>query len=646
MKKYISPFLLFFGVVTFGVSVFVGYYVVPYKVRENVMEQSKIVMGNTRFQNWEVIPIPLFQHLYFFNVTNPNEVVQGGKPILQEIGPYVYQQKRRKFDIVFNDQNDTIFYREKADYFFRLDLSKGSESDRITFVNLPLVGTANKALKLDSFTRYVISETVAEHPEEQLYVNLEIGELTFKGKYLPFMKDLSELKGEEVLPDNTFGLYYKKNGTDQGRFEIYSGAKRPEKFGEVVTWNGKHELEWWNDQYCNRINGTDGGIFKPYATKDRIFQMFIPGLCRSFRFTFESEKEVEGIPTIKYSIAPSFFESAKTNPDNACYCEDPEKDFKNCPESGVTDLSNCGKVGMMLSQPHFYQGSDYYVNQSVGLHPEKARHEMALYIEPYTGVSAKVHVRFQMNVQLTPNKYFRPLKKIPRMVHPLFWVDQSVQVPEESLAVLREKLYGTINTANTLTHIGIIVGCVLIILSLLFFFLCSRDVAVEDKKIECVSYQPQRTFSAEKLSLAVNGVANGGPRYTKEPTKSYNPDECVQLLTQNGNLPQHTSQPQENQTSLFEAASPEPDDIIVVPASPIVVAIDGGNIPLPQVASTPQSQPEQAAAVLRDSIRTPDSCLSPFPTVTDYSSALSLADPISANALKDTIEAMSSYENL
>ncbi|CAL8137071.1 unnamed protein product [Orchesella dallaii] len=643
MKRYISPVLLFFGVLTFGAAVFVGYYVVPYKIRENVMEQSKIVRGNTRFKAWEVVPIPLFQHLYFFNVTNPQEVTKGGRPILQEIGPYVYQQKRRKYNIVFNEQNDTIFYREKTEIFFRPDLSKGSESDRITFVNLPLVGTANKALNLDQLTRYVISDVLAGYPEEQLYINLEIGELTFKGKYMPFMKDLSELKGEEVMPDNTFGLYYKKNGTDQGRFEMYSGVKYPKKFGEVVSWNGIRELEWWNDQYCNRMNGTDSGVFKPFATKDRILHMFIPALCRSFRFTFESENEVDGIPVIKYSIPPSFFESGKTNPDNLCFCEDP----KNCPEDGVFEMTNCGKVGMVLSQPHFYQGSEFYVNQSVGLEPKKDKHEMALYIEPYTGVSAKVNVRFQMNVELKPNRYFRPLKKVQRMVHPLFWVDQSLQIPVESSTTLREKLYGTINTANVLTHVGMIVGSVFIILSLLFFYLCSRDpnTDIEEKKVECVSYQPQRAFSTEKLALAVNGIANGGLRISQSPPKnSHQPEETVHLLQQNGSVPPNIAQ--ENQPSAsvettlhLPSTTPAQDDIDAQ-INPSVILNDDTNNSTAETVTLPQDP------LLRDSIKTPDSGLGPFPSVTDYPSALSLADPISANALNDIIEAMSSYENL
>lgn len=47
--------------------------------------------------------------------------------------------KMEKFDIAFNQINGTVFYREKIDYFFRADLSNGSESDPISFPNVPYV---------------------------------------------------------------------------------------------------------------------------------------------------------------------------------------------------------------------------------------------------------------------------------------------------------------------------------------------------------------------------------------------------------------------------------------------------------------------------------------------------------------------------
>lgn len=35
-----------------------------------------------------------------------------------------------------------------------------------------------------------------------------VGELTFKGRFEPMMEALAELKGEAILPNNTFGLFY------------------------------------------------------------------------------------------------------------------------------------------------------------------------------------------------------------------------------------------------------------------------------------------------------------------------------------------------------------------------------------------------------------------------------------------------------
>jgi hypothetical protein len=44
------------------------------------------------FGMWENIPFPLHFEVMFFNVTNPDEVVSGKqKPILVELGPYVYR---------------------------------------------------------------------------------------------------------------------------------------------------------------------------------------------------------------------------------------------------------------------------------------------------------------------------------------------------------------------------------------------------------------------------------------------------------------------------------------------------------------------------------------------------------------------------
>ena len=43
------------------------------------------------FDKWRELPIPLTFKIYVFNVTNTEEVNEGSKPEVKEIGPYVYK---------------------------------------------------------------------------------------------------------------------------------------------------------------------------------------------------------------------------------------------------------------------------------------------------------------------------------------------------------------------------------------------------------------------------------------------------------------------------------------------------------------------------------------------------------------------------
>lgn len=40
---------------------------------------------------FEEVPFAINFRVYIFNVTNPDEVTAGGKPILQELGPYHFE---------------------------------------------------------------------------------------------------------------------------------------------------------------------------------------------------------------------------------------------------------------------------------------------------------------------------------------------------------------------------------------------------------------------------------------------------------------------------------------------------------------------------------------------------------------------------
>ena len=67
---------------------------------------------------WADIPAPLLTKVYLFNVSNPKEVSStGAKPILKEVGPFVFDEYHKKVKIQWNENNDTVTYQQIRPYF-------------------------------------------------------------------------------------------------------------------------------------------------------------------------------------------------------------------------------------------------------------------------------------------------------------------------------------------------------------------------------------------------------------------------------------------------------------------------------------------------------------------------------------------------
>lgn len=46
--------------------------------------------GSDQFERWTVMPQPMHFKVYMFNITNHDDVMNGAKPVLEELGPYVF----------------------------------------------------------------------------------------------------------------------------------------------------------------------------------------------------------------------------------------------------------------------------------------------------------------------------------------------------------------------------------------------------------------------------------------------------------------------------------------------------------------------------------------------------------------------------
>ena len=55
------------------------------------LQHVKLVNGSAATNQFMHSSAPLYSKYYFFNITNPQEILQGATPQVKEIGPFVYR---------------------------------------------------------------------------------------------------------------------------------------------------------------------------------------------------------------------------------------------------------------------------------------------------------------------------------------------------------------------------------------------------------------------------------------------------------------------------------------------------------------------------------------------------------------------------
>ena len=63
----------------------------PYSFFCFSLQNVRIDPSSISFGMWKDIPVPFYMSVYFFEVLNPNDVLKGAKPVLNQRGPYVYR---------------------------------------------------------------------------------------------------------------------------------------------------------------------------------------------------------------------------------------------------------------------------------------------------------------------------------------------------------------------------------------------------------------------------------------------------------------------------------------------------------------------------------------------------------------------------
>ncbi|XP_048458515.1 lysosome membrane protein 2-like [Rhincodon typus] len=207
------------------------------KIVENrIKEHTELKLNSEVYKNWKDPPVPAYLQFYFFNVENKQEILQGGRATVRQLGPYTYKEFRHRANVSLFS-NSTISASTRRSFVFEPTMSVGDpRKDIVTTINIPFA-TLLQMLKRSGITQKILAAALFTLKRNALFQSRTVEEwlwgyehplLKFGHKVLP-----------SVFPGSQFGLFYGINGTDDGEYLFNTGKDDYMKFTEVMMWNGQ-----------------------------------------------------------------------------------------------------------------------------------------------------------------------------------------------------------------------------------------------------------------------------------------------------------------------------------------------------------------------------------------------------------------------
>ncbi|XP_037551834.1 platelet glycoprotein 4 [Nematolebias whitei] len=436
-------------------------------IQGTVHKEVVIEPGTTAYDTWTAAGITVYRQFWFFDLKNPLEVLQyGAKPAVVEKGPYTYRTRYLAKDNITFYPNQTVSFLLPFGAIFDPSMSVGTEEDLITSLNLALAG----AYSLVPTPLHGVLEKMIRDSNSSLFHYRTVKELLW-GYKDPMLK-------EDV------GLFLDYNNTFDGIYTIYTGKGDVSKVGMIDSWKGSKSLQFWNDPYCDMINGTDASSFAPFVDKKKPLYFFNSDICRSVSASYEQTMDLKGIKVYRYSLLDSTLASPTVNPDNKCFCSD-MKSTKNCTLAGVLGLSTCqdGRP-IFMSLPHFLHGSQSLREDVLGLNPHVEHHKTFLDIEPTTGFTLNFAKRIQVNMMYGPSKVITVLKKVKDYtLFPLVWLNETAMLDDETADMFKKELMSRIQILEIAQQALLGVGIAIFVLCLVSYCVVKRKEKSNKSKL-------------------------------------------------------------------------------------------------------------------------------------------------------------------
>lgn len=430
-------------------------------IHTRVASRMPLTNKGKTYDQWKHSKSPLYFQVYAFDILNPDGVLNGDKPKVEQKGPYTYRDERSKTDIKFSDDG-TVFYKERREYIFDRGLSVGSDSDIVTVPNLAMASVMSVVQYKSDFIKQFVNQ-IFKQLNETLFVGVSVHDLVwgYQDQLLEQLAPLAKFMNFTLPENNTIGLFTGHNDTNSDHFVIYSGEKGLDNFAEIVSWNDEKKLKLWTSDYANTLNGSLGTLFPPFVKKEKHY-FFSTDLTRTLGLDYQKEEKVHNIPLYKFVAPAENFANVTINPDNAGFCTP----AGNCLPSGLLNISKIHYgAPVVASNPHFLF-CDKDIRESIaGMKPDQENHQTHINIEPLTGVNMDFAINVQINVHLEKIKGFRETQNLSYLFMPTAWISENAKISKEQAKEFKHQVLDLITALHGIMYGCLAFGCLLLVIA-------------------------------------------------------------------------------------------------------------------------------------------------------------------------------------
>ena len=215
------------------------------------MKNAAATAGSFEFALWLSPGESTYMRAYAFDIKNSMNILQGGKPEVQEVGPYVYELKTIKDSddsLRWHDSDDTITYRPRKVYVYKPAKSCTKcdpDKDILTLPNIPYWTALNGVSKEPpGFKRSTIIDftTNKKYGRGKPFINVTFSQYLWGYEdEFPCLKIQDQKPSDCYSEKSVFRDYYEED--DDGWGEESDDDKFSEDYSASVTTKGAIGIE-------------------------------------------------------------------------------------------------------------------------------------------------------------------------------------------------------------------------------------------------------------------------------------------------------------------------------------------------------------------------------------------------------------------